>query len=64
MSAMRPANTETYDGAPPAQRVDDVAHLLERHERGDVQLDAARATAAWIRSYAGSRRVFVTGIFT
>ena len=40
VSAMRPAKTETYDGAPPLERRDDVAHLLQRHQRRDVELHA------------------------
>ena len=40
VSAMRPANTETHAGAPPATRVDDLAHLLERQQRRDVELHA------------------------
>ena len=61
---MRPANTETYDGAPPVERVDDVAHLLERHDRRDVQLDAARATAGGSDRTPARACVLVTGIFT
>jgi hypothetical protein len=38
---MRPANTETKEGSATRQRVRHVAHLIERHDGGDVQLDPA-----------------------
>ncbi len=60
---MRPANTDTFDGAPPVERRDDVADLRERHDRGDVHLDA-RVRQPLDEVEAGSRLVLVTGIFT
>ena len=46
VSAMRPANTETYAGVFGIEVRDDIADLLEREHRGDVELDALRSRAS------------------
>ena len=46
------------------QRRAHVAHLVERQQRRDVQLDARLASARWMQRHDDSPRVFVTGIFT
>ena len=46
VSAMRPAKTETMAGASRIDRVDDVAHLVEREDGGDVELHAGLRRAS------------------
>ena len=64
VSAIRPANTETIAGVssarPPATR----PHLVERQDRGDVELDAGARQRCDDRAAELALACCVTGIFT
>ena len=64
VSAMRPANTETTDGAPPPSARRDVAHLFQGAEGGDVELHAARRASSRTSAAGRIAAVLVIGILT
>ena len=63
-SAMRPAKTETNPPGPCDEPGGRILDLVERHQRGDVHLHAARPRVRRTTSADGSARVVVIGTLT